>query len=290
MISRKLIDQIIDQEFPNPGIIRRTVERWALKQAYTSGFSAGREGRPNSNATRPVSTTKGFQALYEKGYQDGQYIKAGFSTTEVNFDLNDIVGETIKNNSNPSSSLQIENKSYDAFSFMGWVLGGLSLINLIEDLTPVKLLGKLEKWIDAYNLLTQKVISVLFGWIDFKWIKIDNIESHILILMFVILSAKIRSEFRYEYKKGKSISYIILGGVFLGFMHFLHALLPALLLPGWFGFFGAVVGMILTFYAVATDHVHRKKTASGQIVRNDMKGSIVVFVLLIVLNYTIFKV
>jgi len=31
-------------------------------------------------------------------------------------------------------------RKYDIFSLLGWILGDLSLLNLIEDLTPLKLL------------------------------------------------------------------------------------------------------------------------------------------------------
>lgn len=180
-------------------------------------------------------------------------------------------------------------KSYDSFSFMGWVLGGLSLLNLIEDLSPITLFGKLAKWVDAYNLLAQRVIEFLFGWIDYKWINISNLESHVLVLMFVILSARVRVDYQFERKKGKPIIFVSLVVGFLAFLHFLHALLPALLFPSWYGFLGALAGMCFTSYAVLTDNIERDKTPSAVAVRNEIKGSIIFFILLIVVNYTIFK-
>ena len=34
---------------------------------------------------------------------------------------------------------------------VGWILGGLSLFNLIEAFSPLQFLGTLGKWMDAYT-------------------------------------------------------------------------------------------------------------------------------------------
>ena len=87
-------------------------------------------------------------------------------------------------------------------SLLGWVLGGLSLLNLIEELSPLKVLGKLKTWLDAYTSIVNDVGTFLFGWIDFGWIAIDQLEVHVLVIATILVSAYVRADIRAERSKG----------------------------------------------------------------------------------------
>ena len=79
-------------------------------------------------------------------------------------------------------------------------------MNLIEDLTPLKLFGKLEKWVEAYSLFIEKTSDFLFGWINLQWINISHLEAHLLVITFVVLGAYFRVAYKAERGIGESIA------------------------------------------------------------------------------------
>ena len=67
------------------------------------------------------------------------------------------------------------------FSIIGWVLGALSLLNLVEDLTPMKIVGKLRIWLEAYSSVIETIRFRVLGWIDFAWLNVDESEAHAIV-------------------------------------------------------------------------------------------------------------
>ena len=49
---------------------------------------------------------------------------------------------------------------------LGWVLGAASLLNLVQDLGRMAVLGKLKIWLDAYSVFVHQATQFLFGWLD----------------------------------------------------------------------------------------------------------------------------
>ncbi len=109
------------------------------------------------------------------------------------------------------------------FSIFGWIMGGLSLLELIEDLTPLMILGKLKKWLDAYSLLVDQVGNFLFGWIEIKWISISPLENHALVLAFILSAAYFRAD--YKLRKGKEVNYTLLASLLTALLYFLVPLI-----------------------------------------------------------------
>jgi hypothetical protein len=135
-------------------------------------------------------------------------------------------------------------RKYDILSLLGWISGGLSLLNLIEDLTPLKLFRKLEKWVHAYSLFIEKISDFLFGWINLQWINISHLEAHLLVITFVVLGAYFRADYKAERGIGESMASSLFVSPGPAMTLFLFALLPALLLPTWFGIAGATIGCV----------------------------------------------
>ena len=81
-------------------------------------------------------------------------------------------------------------------NILGWLVGGLSLLNLIEDLTPLTLFGKLKKWIHAYVAVVDQISDILFGWVHYRWVSISALETHALVVASVLIAAYFRAEFR----------------------------------------------------------------------------------------------
>ena len=172
---------------------------------------------------------------------------------------------------------------------LGWLAGGLSLLNMIEDLSPLKVFGQLKSWLDAYTSFVSDLGAFLFGWIEYEWIAIDDREMHILILAMLLVGAYARAVGRMPRTPfggvGDQIGTAIAGVVF----YFSCVLLPAILVPSWYGL--AASAAVLTALG-ALFLTHDSETADfpqPHAIRVELVGVCGVFVLLVALNYTVFR-
>lgn len=78
------------------------------------------------------------------------------------------------------------------FAVINWILGGLSLLNLIRELSPIKLYGLVAEWTNAYNMVFGKLVRVLFGWAQWEWMTVSPIEGHVIILLVLLLGTLFR--------------------------------------------------------------------------------------------------
>jgi hypothetical protein len=177
----------------------------------------------------------------------------------------------------------------DIFSVMGWILGGLSLLNLVEDLTPLKLLGKLKKWMEAYTQFVETIGNFLFGWIDLWWMSISVQEMHALIIGQVILSAYYRAEVKTEKERGETLIDAVGVSFITCFFWFLLLIVPALFLPSWIGLLGTTAALAFICLAFFSPDEERQVVASRKLIVGELAGVITVFTLLVVLNYTLFS-
>lgn len=52
---------------------------------------------------------------------------------------------------------------------LGWILGGLSVANLLRDFKWVEIKGLLGEWVQAYEDVILTISDFLFGWISVPW-------------------------------------------------------------------------------------------------------------------------
>lgn len=173
---------------------------------------------------------------------------------------------------------------------MGWLLGGLSLLNLIEELSPVKLYGSLSKWIEAYSHFMNLINSTLFGWIDIAWISISSSESHVLVISSILSITYARANMKFECDNNGDGTFLL--GVSVFSFCFGLSFIPALILPSWLGLIGSVLGLflfLLSCYVFDGDDVKNRKLPSPASARQELLGVGAVFLILIILNYTYFR-
>ncbi|HEX8222792.1 MAG TPA: hypothetical protein VF605_03130 [Allosphingosinicella sp.] len=82
-----------------------------------------------------------------------------------------------------------------ASSFIGWLLGAAAVLNLIEDMTWVKLSGRVKSWLDAYAEFLAASADLLFNWLPIDWIRITPVEMHLLVVFTVFQTAFLRAKF-----------------------------------------------------------------------------------------------
>lgn len=163
-------------------------------------------------------------------------------------------------------------------------MGGLSFLNLIRDLTPLKLYGIVEEWVGAYGLLVKQVTEFLFGWIDWRWMRVTEAEGHWIVLGAILWSAFMRGMTGAE--SGiimsthesvlKTIAFILIWVVG-----------PAVLIPQ--GYFGPEVIVMVLGIGVATMIVNTKRTATDRQILRELAGIVAVFAVIVVVNYTFFS-
>lgn len=123
----------------------------------------------------------------------------------------------------------------------GWVLGALSILNLVEDLNLARIVGFLQQWLDAYSALTRFISEVFFGWIAFGWVSLTQAEANVLIIASVIGAAFARAYARPQITS--KIEAFALPAMYTAILVVLLVMLPALLLPGRAGLTGAGFGL-----------------------------------------------
>jgi len=73
-----------------------------------------------------------------------------------------------------------------------WFLGGVSLLHIIDQVSPVQLMGKLATWIDAYAELVESLRHFLLGWINWRWVNISDTEAHLIVFGSILITSAYR--------------------------------------------------------------------------------------------------
>jgi hypothetical protein len=170
------------------------------------------------------------------------------------------------------------------FGIIGWVMGGLSFLDLIRDLTPLKLYGLVEEWVGAYGLLVKQVTEFLFGWIDWRWMRVTEAEGHWIVLGAILWSAFMRGMARADSGLAMSNLEIVLKTI--AFV-LIWAVGPAVLIPQ--GYFGPEVIVMVLGIGVATIIVNSKRTAVDRQILQELAGIAAVIAVTVLINYTIFS-
>jgi hypothetical protein len=192
-----------------------------------------------------------------------------------------------KNESVGSSAISTSHKVFRPLPVLGWALGAMSLMNLAHEAANFRLFGRLEEWVFAYGLLVKRVGEFLFGWIHLGWITISAEEHHVLVLAIVLGSAASRAEYRHQRGKDEDLGYSIVAAFgFVGFL-FVWPFLPALLLPGYWGVGGSLVGLTLAAVARINTSLNDKDLsfAPNALLRRELVGILSLFVVLVAVNY-----
>ena len=179
-----------------------------------------------------------------------------------------------------------------AFTVLGWVLGGLSLLNLIRDLTPMELYGLLLQWSDAYDAFVAKIGNFILGWINWRWITVDDSEYHVILLSVLVASALAKADFARDVSLGRVesrwASLIAIAGA-SSLVTVVPIIVIALLFANPFGAIVGLFGIIFNFvFLVGPPSEDDDFVTSGE-VRRALLPVLACVILLIVSNYVIFR-
>jgi len=173
-----------------------------------------------------------------------------------------------------------------------WFTGALSLLQLIDELTPVKLLGLFEVWVAAYSSLVHRISSFFFGWMRWQWFRIDETEAHVLVLACLLGAAIARGSRKlrlYHYTSPSERP-----GLTLWLQCYLYGfvgwVLPTLVLivflpaPAGAGLAGIVLAIQAFVSAIMIDfHIHAH-VDEGYLIRAELLGVISTALVVVLLN------
>ncbi len=87
---------------------------------------------------------------------------------------------------------------------LGLILGSLSLLSLVRELTFVEIHGLVREGLDGYDRLVERLGAFLFGWIDWRWIRLDDAESHVLVIGLLLGGVAGRASYLTALDKGRT--------------------------------------------------------------------------------------
>lgn len=73
------------------------------------------------------------------------------------------------------------------------IMGAFSILNIINEFNIVKLEGTIAKWIGGYHEVVTGIVKFMTGWLEWKWMKVDSLESHVTTLSVLITGSCLRS-------------------------------------------------------------------------------------------------
>lgn len=186
---------------------------------------------------------------------------------------------------------------------IGCLLGSLSLLNLVTELSPIRIIGKLEKWVEAYWHFIATLGDIFFGWIDFGWMSVSTLELHALALVSLLFMAIGRTAARvWAYsdkhldKKSVDDPVVAMGfsGGCLGVsaaLNFSVALFLVVVLPSILGIVALGIFTPLTMIGWLTifSSAFKLGVISTRMFIKDLFGTASVFLVLIAFNYSMFN-
>lgn len=168
----------------------------------------------------------------------------------------------------------------------GWVLGALSVLNLVEDLNIARIAGFVEQWLEAYAAMIRAVTAFVFGWISFGWVSLTEPEAHILVVASVLAAAFARAYARPQV--ATKLDAFLLPAMYASLMTTLLVLLPALLLPGRAGYVGAGIGLALILsVSFLTGRTPEEKIPSRRAVASELVGVAGIAAILVAASYAL---
>ena len=187
------------------------------------------------------------------------------------------------------STIAIAHKSSNLTRVLGWALSGASLLNLVQDLALVSIVGKLHAWLDAYSAFVKLVGGWLFGWIRFSWFSISPAELHVLVLTGVFCTGLGRAIARFKsggveqmFPRPVNAFELFYGLVFATAYAFLPILLLAALFHDPYGALAASGALAVAALAFGVRVGKFVNADVARYVRHECIGTICVFLLMVV--------
>jgi len=155
---------------------------------------------------------------------------------------------------------------------------------------------------EAYQRLLRVISSYLFGWLEIKWVGIEEVELNILIVAIILAGAYVRAQAAFGFGITRfGLVYIATVCIWTFAVCFFIVVLPMLLLPSWWGVIGGVIGVALIVLSATfpsqvgsiifkAGFVGRYLVPRRARVCRELRGVVYVCIALVISNYTLFQI
>ena len=203
--------------------------------------------------------------------------------------MTDTTTKQVESQSVPPTAMPRKTPPFNPVHLLTWISGAFSLLHLIRDLTPVELFGLAKEWVDAYGLLVRRVTTFLFGWINWRWISVSDNEGHVVVLAWLLSIAFSRAIVNSEPHRSDNATGRVLTAVTTGVVMISPVWVVALLLADPWGV--AAGGLIVAFFGAIILFVETTVPQAPTLrdIRGELLGVGAVTLLLVILNYTVFR-
>ena len=79
-----------------------------------------------------------------------------------------------------------------------WLIGGLSLVSLVQSSISLLLHPSIQLLIGSYGLAVGEFFKFLTGWIGLPWFNVSRVEQHFIVILVICQSALLNSSRRYR--------------------------------------------------------------------------------------------
>jgi hypothetical protein len=142
----------------------------------------------------------------------------------------------------------------------------------------------------AYARLVAAIAKPLFGWVSWRWMSVDSIDAHILVVTLMFCSAIARASTEVQIKDGRRRLPAMAGAWAASLVIvFLPVLLVVSVLPKPIDAIAGAAVLLLLFTSFGFLFVEQDQNVPpARIVRREIIGVLAVVVLLVAVNYTVF--
>lgn len=179
------------------------------------------------------------------------------------------------------------NKKFNLLNLFTRLMAALSLLNLINEFSPIEILGTLKVWLNAYVAFVDVVGLFLFGWIGIEWINVSNGESHMLVIISVLVLSFHRAQVRFETDRGESRFSATISSLFISWLWLLSYVFMALFLPDTLSFWAMGVGLFCLCHFYFRQADRWDGLPDRKIIFKELTGVAGSLAVLVLLNYTV---
>lgn len=190
-------------------------------------------------------------------------------------------------------------RSWSPWAILGRAMAAMGLLGFAREICEFDLYGRLADWHEAYSNFVNGVGDFLFGWIDLWWVGVSRLEHHAIVLSTLIASASLRAMYTYVNTSNTTTRYTIdntkltatkiafgTTAFTLVFQFLIYIFLPSILsIP--------IVIVVLMGFITNKNYDHpldSRQFAPGDMVRREVAWSFGGFVILLLLNYSVFRI
>ncbi|ELE2163711.1 hypothetical protein KW534_08110 [Vibrio fluvialis] len=169
-----------------------------------------------------------------------------------------------------------------------WLGAANSFLSLLSDITPIKLYGLVDDWIQAYSSFISLVTTELFEWVNWQWFEVTHNEVNIMVFASLLAIMVSRAAINKHIELGGKW---FLASVVHGAVSFLVLVLPiviaSILLPESISIIASGLYTVFHMWHFLFRIPDGDKIASSSRIRKEFGAALAVLAGVLIINSTL---